>query len=196
MIVKDIVDNAKLTVLSALPVRNQEDTIMFCIYLGLIELYKRFNLSIKTEIIETIEETPVYELRNPDLTQVLDIYSSDGKRLMPASIVDDDSYDYKQLNYRSFLLTKPKNERLMFVYKAAPLMFVDIQDELDLPLDFLAPLLDYVGYRCHSTINKDNSNEAHNYYTKFEAGCVQLEKQGYKVDLATASLPIQSKGFI
>jgi hypothetical protein len=198
MTVKELIDLAQNTVLTQLPLGNNthRETIKLCFYLGMLELYKRFNLLIKTEVIHTCEETSVYDLRNTDVNQVLSIYDESGKELTAQNVIGSDNYDYKQLNYRSFLLTHPKDEYLMFVYKASPAMIYSEDDVLDLPSDMICALIDYVAYRGHSTINRDNVVEANSYYVRFEKDCIELEAQGYKVNLSPAAMPVQFKGFI
>ena len=195
MIISDVVNLAKSSFLYNLPVAKNDNTILMFTYLGLIELYKRFNLSIKVETIETNTLTSIYDLRSSDVNVVFEVYNSKGRKLQKALLAGDDSYDYKQLNYRSFLLTKPQDEVLYFVYKASPAM-ITMDSPLDLPMDMLNVLLDYIAYKGHSTINKDGTNESSIYYSRFDKGCIELENRGYVVDLSTAVLPIQFKGFI
>ena len=57
-------------------------------------------------------------------------------------------------------------------------------------------LLTYVAYVGHSTINRDNINEASAYSQRFDLACRELEMQGYKVPLNSETLALQSKGFV
>jgi hypothetical protein len=196
MTTNEIIELAQKSVLSQLPVKANTGTIQMYTYLGVMELYRRFNLLIKAENIFTCEETHLYELRSKNINQVLSIYDQKGKELIPNTIIGSKNYDYKQINYRTFLFTNPKDEYLTFIYKASPKAIVDLDEELDIPPDMSMALLDYIAYRGHSTINKDNMNEADAYYKRFEMDCADLERQGYKVNLNTASLDIRDKGFI
>jgi hypothetical protein len=196
MTTNEFIALAKSSVLAQLPVNEDTAVIRLYVELGLIELYKRFNLSIKTEAIQTVPETALYELRSPDINQVLALYNSKGEELLPITIIGSRDYDYKQLNYRTFLFAEPKDEFITFVYKAAPANITDFDEELPIPPDMTGVLLDYVGFRAHSTINKDNVNEANVYHNRFEKGCMFLEQQGYRVNLNTACHRIQDKGFI
>ena len=197
MTVKEVIEIAKHTVLSQISAKQNDTLIKYCIYLGLAELYRKFNLSIKSEVIQTVQEQNQYDMRNADLTQILAIYDKYGKQLQQAVTINDQDYDYKQLNYRSFLLRKPADGYLVVVYKASPPMIQSDDDVLDIPAEFLTALLDFVAYRCHTTLNKDGQlQEANLHYQRFTVSCAELENAGYKVNLSTASLSVQSKGFI
>ena len=59
----------------------------------------------------------------------------------------------------------------------------------------IGALLTYVAYVGHSTVNRDNINEASSYYQRFDLACRELEMQGYRVPLNTESLSVQDRGF-
>lgn len=172
------------------------DTVMDFIHLGLIELYSRFNLKVETEILRTEPEATVYDLRSADILQVIGIYNHCGRELAPHHIINDDTWDYKQLNYRSFIFREPKSENIMFVYTAAPAYNVDKNAILPLPQAFISALMDYIAYKGHSTINRDNNNEADTYYARFERSVAVLDGLGYRVNISQATLSVQDKGFI
>ena len=82
------------------------------------------------------------------------------------------------------------------IYKASPIVFKDSDDIIDLPDAMMDALLTYVAYVGHSTINKDNINEASAYSQRFDIACRELEMQGYRINLSTESLSLQVKGYV
>ena len=196
MYVKDVMDMAKISSLNNLAVGKNDDALIKFIYLGVSELYRRFNLSIKSETILINENLSLYELRNPDVSLLLSIYDKSGRELQQTDILNSNDYDYKLLNFRSFLLKKPFNGVLFAVYKASPTVFKDSDDIIDLPDTMIDALLTYVAYVGHSTINRDNVNEASAYNQRFDAACRELEMQGYKIPLHTETLALHAKGFV
>ena len=64
MNVKDVMDMAKISSLNNLAIAKNDDALVKFIYLGVSELYRRFNLSIKSETIPINENLNLYELRN------------------------------------------------------------------------------------------------------------------------------------
>ena len=196
MNVKDVMDMAKISSLNNLAIAKNDDALIKFIYLGVSELYRRFNLSIRSETVLINENLTLYELRNPDVSLLLNIYDKLGRELKQTDVFNSNDYDYKLLNFRSFLLKKPFNGVLFAVYKASPIVFKDSDDIIDLPDAMMDALLTYVAYVGHSTINRDNINEASAYSQRFDLACRELEMQGYKVPLNSETLALQSKGFV
>jgi hypothetical protein len=57
-------------------------------------------------------------------------------------------------------------------------------------------LLTYIAYMGHSTINKDNINEASAYSKRFELACNDLEMQGYRIPINCESVALQYRGYV
>ena len=196
MNVKDVMDMAKISSLNNLAIAKNDDALIKFIYLGVSELYRRFNLSIKSETVLINENLNLYELRNSDVSLLLSVYDKLGRELKQTDVFNSNDYDYKLLNFRSFLLKKPFNGILFAVYKASPIVFKDSDDIIDLPDAMIDALLTYVAYVGHSTINRDNINEASAYSQRFDLACRELEMQGYKTPLHTETLALHAKGFV
>lgn len=199
MLVKDIVDLAKIKLQNLAVAKNDTALIKFT-FLGVSELYRRFNLSIKSETLTINENLALYELRNSDVSMLLGIYDIAGKELIQTDIYNSQNYDYKLVNYRSFLLRKPFNGVLYTVYKASPVIFKDMDDEIDLPDAMIDALLCYVSYMSHTTINRgnirDKIEDSITYQQRFDAACRELEAQGYRIPLSSETLSLHAKGFV
>ena len=200
MIVQDIVDLAKLRLQNTAVARNEDALIKF-IYLGVSELYRRFNLAIRSEWCTTNTNRSMYELKNTDVSLILGIYDREGRELQQSDVVDSMRWDYKLINYRSFILNKPLNQLLCVVYKASPVMLRDVEDVIDLPDAMVDALLCYVSYMGFSTLNsaannKQGGSEPDIYHQKFLAACNELEMQGYKIPLNSESLSVMAKGYV
>lgn len=198
MIVRDIIEHAQQGELKQLSLKNSTDTVISYINLGLVELYKRFNLSVKTEVIYTYPEIKIYNLQNKDINQILIIYNSKGEKLSSKHLSEyTENYDVTQLSYNSFLFREPKEEEIMFLYKASPEFVSSEEDEVKIPVDMLSALLNYIGYKGQMTMNKQNNLQAPlvNFYNLFEKECKDLEQRGYSVDLFSIESSIQKWGF-
>ena len=195
MYVRDIVELVKIK-LHNLPIAKNEDALIKFIYLGTSELFRRFNLSIKSETITVNENLALYELRNEDVSLLLGVYDKTGRELQQTDVFDSKHYEYKLVNYRSFLLHRPFNGLLYTAYKASPTLLKDMDDRIDLPDAMIDALLAYVAYMSHTTINRDNINEANTYNQRFDTACKELEMQGYKIPLHTETLALHAKGFV
>lgn len=194
MIVQDVIDMVKLGFLTNLNVGSKDDTLIKFVHLGVSELYRRFNLSIKVETIITNPMLSLYELRSPDISLILSLYDSRGRELRQTDVLSG-QHDYKIMNFRSFLLERPKDETLFAVYKASSPSLTQSTDVIDLPDSMMDALLCYVAYLGHSTINKDNLNEANMFFQRFELRCQDLDNQGYRIPLNTETLGVRLKGY-
>ena len=196
MTVGELVELVKVRCVDTLALAKKPDVIIKFISLGVSELYNKFNLSIKSEtLVETVQKT-LYELRNPDVNLLLTVYDSTGRELRQTDTYDARDFDYKILNYRSFLLKNPiEGELLHAVYKASPPVLKDVNDTVDLPESMIEALLTYVSYVGHGTINKDNMQEASFYMQRFQQLCMELDAQGYRIPLNSETLSVYSKGY-
>ena len=196
MYVKDVMDMAKISSLNNLAIAKNDGALIKFIYLGVSELYRRFNVSIKSETVPVNDTLTLYELRNTDVDLLLSVFDAKGKELKQTDILNSMEFDYKILNFRSFLLKRPFNGILFAVYKASPVVLKDAEDIIDLPDAMIDALLTYVAYAGHSTINRDNINEASAYSQRFDLACRELEMQGYRIPLSTDTMALQLKGFV
>lgn len=197
MTVQFVIDQARSGELRSLSDKDKTDAVVIhYINLGLIELYKRFNLRTSVEIIRTTPNTPFYTLRSTDINQVVNVYDSFNKELTTKRTTDDEKYDIAQINYNSFLVTEPKDEELLFVYKAAPELVTAVTDELDIPYAMLEALLHYVGYRAHGSVNGEINTEQNTHYVRFDKSCALLLAEGYETDALSVHDSVASKGFV
>lgn len=198
MLVSEVIEYAKNSELKQLSSKDDNSVVMSYIRLGIIELYKRFNLSIKVEVVRTKPDIKVYDLRQGDVNTVLQIYDSEGKKLEFKRVSGDDLYNITQLTPTSFLFKTPKEEDILFLYKASPTLPTSVEDSLELPYDMLEALLNYVGHKGQASMNKQSNIQAPtvNYYNLFEKSCYELEQRGYSMDIFSIDTNIRDKGFV
>ena len=188
--------------------------------LGIIELSKRFRLATKVESIRTSPYTHMYSLRHTDVINILEIYDSKGKTLVPQQVLDDEDYDYRLLSSNSFLLkrkidydvgityTKYKIDQveniqkidvpdfeLMVVYSAVADPIESVEDKLTIPVLFVDALMAYVGYKAASTLGANATTDNNNTWKRFEYCCSLISNSSYASDEAIVLNSIQSKGF-
>lgn len=194
MTVKEVLDLAKIRLVNV-PVSKTNASLIALINLGVSVLYDQFNLSIKSETIATSPDLSLYELRNSDVLLLLSLYDHTGRELRQSDVIGGVAFDYKLVNYRSFLLKNPIVGHVYAMYKANSIKVQDENDVIDLPNSMTDALLNYVAYMSHSSINKEGISEADTWHRKFNASCVELDMKGYRVPLNTESLSVQDRGF-
>lgn len=195
MIVDDILQIAKVR-LHSYAVSSNDAVLIKFIYLGMNELYNRFNLSIKSETVHVTSDRGMYELQNPDVSMLLSLFDISGKELKQTDVLNSLWYDYKIVNYRSFVLKKSFEGILYAIYKGSAVPVKDPMDTLDIPDTMTDALLTYVTYMATSTINRDGVNESMIYKRAFDFACTELEMQGYKIPLSTETYSVRCKGFV
>lgn len=213
-----IVRDNELSNMSATSFTDQR--IINIMNLGIIELSKRFRLATKAESIRTSPYTHMYSLRNTDVINILEIYDSKGKTLVPQQVLDDEDYDYRLLSSNSFLLkrkmdytdgityTKFRSEQveniqkievpdfeLMVVYSAVADPIESVEDNLTIPVLFVDALMAYVGYKAASTLGSNATTDNNNTWRRFEYCCSLISNSSYASDEAIVLNSIQSKGF-
>ena len=195
MIVQDIISLIQIRS-QHLAIAKNNDAIIHFINLGMEELYRRFNLSIKSETVLTVSDIALYELANEDVQMLLSLNHRTGIEMKQSDVLDSMNYDYKIVNYRSFILRKPFDGYVYAIYKASPVMLRDINDKIKLPGTMIPALLTYVMYMSHDVINRDNKTESNNFYKMFELQCRELDLQGFTVPLNTESTAVQARGYV
>ena len=53
-----------------------------------------------------------------------------------------------------------------------------LDDELDIPEQYIEPLLHYMGYRAHGSMDGNIQTESNTHYMRFEASCNKLKELG------------------
>ena len=201
MTIQDILLLAKARLGNLAVARNDETLILF-INLGVGELYRRFNLAIRSETILTNTDLALYELKNPNVSLILAVFDRYGKELKQTDVLESNAWEYKIVNYRSFVLNKPFDGYLHALYKASPIVYKDVEDEVDLPDAMFDALLSYISYMGHSTVSTQSSAlgrgqlDSDVHYTRFINACNELEMQGYKIPINTETTAISTKGFV
>ena len=195
MKVQEIVDLVKIRCPNIV-VSTDNNAVINLINIAVIELYRRFNLKIKSETVVTTDDLALYTLRNNDVDMIVSVSDKFGREFKQSDTSDSMEYDYKLLNYRTILLRKPMEGYIYVIYKASPIALKDVNDEIDIPDAMLDALLTYISYMLSNTVNQDNKNEASMFYQMFEKKCQELDSQGYKVPLFIERPAIQVKGYV
>lgn len=201
MLVQDVLDLVKIKI-SNLNIAKKDDSLIKMMYLGAVDLYSRFNLGIKSETLRINTDLTLYELRNPDVSLIINVYDREGKELRQSDTINGNIWDYKIINYRSFILKKPFDGLLYAVYKCSPPRFSKWTDNIDLPDAMINALVLFVAYLANnpiadSPLNNNNSRViVSTLYEEYLRACEMLEMQGYKVPMLAETYDVQRKGFV
>ena len=175
------------------------------INLGLIELYKRFPILLRTVIIQqneainryhleyryaqtnTTSTEPVkyimdttYEPFRDDVLKIERVFNEDGQELYlndPKAI-----WSVYTVGHKTIQIPYPDRENILEIeYRASPELISlepDLEKEIYLSYTFLEPLLFYMAARIYTALDTDNNQSGQLYYQKFEQSCKKIESLG------------------
>ena len=178
--------------------------------LGLIELYKRFPLSVKEHVIE--DSVEVFHTLPYDTLQVVEAYGlvdSSGEDVVIEIPINEPSESYSIFlpSYNVVQIPYMNNGVVIsLLYHAAPpyITYTDVggvitysTETLPIPLQLIEALLNYVGYRAHGSMNSDINTETTTHYKRFEASCSRILQLGLFTFNGTATKNrLYDRGFV
>lgn len=210
MTTQDIITLAQHSELKQLAISNNTDVIINFVNLGLVELYKRFMLKTKEYIIEAIANVDKYKMPD-DYMWILKAYhykvtKNNYMKATPSDIeplaINDDTVN-NSVNSIGYNMVQIGNLQIghlySLVYVASPtkVSTTDLTAEIPLPEQFIEPLLNYIGYLGHSTIDPNVQQEGNAYYTKFEMSIQRALAGGmFTQEGLGNSNRLEQKGFV
>lgn len=199
MVASKVISMSKNVELDGISVATLGDEKMIDILnLAVLEIHKRFQISTKAEQIMLSKATSIYTLRSTDVMRIKCMYDSKGKELTEYSIDYPEDYEYKLINYNTFLVNKELlDSAVMVVYAAASPMIESMEDEVSFPDMFLEPVLLYISYKVYSAGTlKTNQDLGPQLYARFEASCAKMSEFGYANVSSLVTTSLTSKGFM
>lgn len=196
-------------------IRNDTAVIAGFINLGLVEIYKRFTLRTDEALITLVDGKTIYTLdgTDPDVTMgsnpyfyiiaaygevSTDDYSTNDV-LLPLN-EEDNLYSINTVSYYEVqipLITAGSVISLIYASRPTKVDPLNLSAEVDIPEQFIEPLLHYIGYRAHGSMDGNIQTESNTHYMRFEASCerVRLLGVGITSDDLEMSDRIYNRGF-
>ena len=205
MLVSDVITDAKYGELQQLSLKEDNDAILSFINLGLLELYKRFNLRTEEAIVTLDSNTTVY-LLDPtlpnvdmpddcDLMYVVGAYDEAGEQIGVND--EDDELSAFTPTYNSIQIPSPADGTFVsFIYVAGPTRVTDPTDVLKLPPALYEALLHYIGYRGHGSVDGMINTENNTHYMRFEKSCDTAKAFGLVTADDMKTRPVTTRGFL
>ena len=203
---------AKSTVLKQLSLDDAE--ILSFVNLSLLQIYKKFSINVKEQIIVLQEDIHIYDL-NPDAMALVSAFTAkkylkdDSGSLIysgstDASIIEVPLNDETDPNTvmtptpGMIMLNYPTTDQLLSVlYRAGS---VDIEaDELDEHIkvtpQYIEPMLMYMGYLGYTSINS-TTGVGDNFLAKHNIACAVLNKEGIVNKNTNTNNKLADRGFV
>ena len=187
MTVGDIVTQLKYGELRSIAIKDDNEAIVSYINLCLIVLYGRFNLLTSEYIIDLQDNITEYVMP-ADYVNIEVATLEDGTNL---PINDEVTFNgVNQVSYNTIQYPNPvTGTTLSVIYSASPASITydstdastiaaSLAQVVPLPSSLVEPLLHYVGYRAHGSMDGNIKAENNTHYMRYEASCKRIDNLG------------------
>ena len=204
MTVRQVIELAKNSELNGLPVASHDGVIVSFINLGVLELYKRFQLKVEEYIIELQSGIDIYTMPSNYMWMIsaygeVDARSSETVNILPIN-EEDNPLSVNTVGWNKVQVPVPiSGGYICIIYNASPATYTLDQDsvEIELPLQMIEALLAYVGFRANAAIDTGVQTEDSAYYIRFENSCSKLREFGmFNSDDMFMTKRLDTRGFV
>ena len=186
MTVRQVIDLAKASELTGLPSASKDETVLGFINLGILELYKRFTLSVEEWII-ALEDGQSYYTAPEDFMWIIAAYGEVGMdsvqevNVLPVN-EEDNPLSINTVGWNKVQVPlSVTGAYVSIIYAATPEVYsvTDMDNTVNIPPQMIEALLAYIGWRANSTIDTGIQTEDTVWYNRFESSCSRLEVKGF-----------------
>lgn len=208
MKIEDLISLAQTSELAQLAVKNDPVTIRNFINMGILEIHKRFSLLQQIANLTMASGVDTYTLADSDANVSMNLNGN--QYLILEEILDFDqnsipinktnvSYSIKNPSYNVIVIPNEilePGEVLNITYRAAPSFLTNVADAVPLPPQFFEPLLHYVGYKGHGSIQGGKQFENNTHYQRFDKSCDLIKTTGLYTDVSLESNKFINSGYV
>ena len=186
MTVRQVIDLAKASELTGLPAASKDETVLGFINLGVLELYKRFTLSVEEWLI-ALEDGQSYYTAPEDFMWIIAAYGEVGMdsvqevNVLPVN-EEDNPLSINTVGWNKVQVPlSVTGAYVSIIYAATPEVYsvTDMDKTVNIPPQMIEALLAYIGWRANSTIDTGIQTEDTVWYNRFESSCSRLEVKGF-----------------
>ena len=186
MTIRQVIDLAKASELTGLPVASKDETVLGFINLGVLELYKRFTLKVEEWII-ALEDGQSYYTAPEDFMWIIAAYGEIGvDSVMQVNVLpvneEDNPLSINTVGWNKIQIPlSVTGAYVSVIYAATPEHYTVAEDTktINIPPQMIEALLAYIGWRANSTIDTGVQTEDSVWYRRFEDSCSRLEVKGF-----------------
>lgn len=195
MTVQDIIRDASHSVVNQLAVKANEEAMISYVNQALQAVYEEFQLKTDEQIIVMQENVTIYSVAS-DCIVVLAAYDEDGN-LLPLND-EKDPFSVMTPSYNEIQVPNPvEGEVLSVIYLAEPPVVTATTDVLPVPRSMIQPMLMYIGFLAHSSIDGGIQTENNTHYMRYKAAVDKVRERGLvPTDDTNMDLKFDRKGFV
>ena len=199
----EILNNSEL---KQLGIKEDKESILSYINMGIVELHKRFDLWEETAVVNMVAGVNKYTINGQDTNVVLD--NTDHEFIMINSIFDKEDekieinlqksdYKIKVQRYNVIKIGNPvAGDTLEVNYRAAPKFLTFEKQDIPLPPQYFEALFHYVGYRAHASVDGDIKAENNTHFMRFDQRCKRIAIQGLQNEDSMQIFKLEERGFV
>ena len=199
----EILNNSEL---KQLGIKEDKESILSYLNMGIVELHKRFDLWEETAVVNMVAGVNKYTINGQDTNVVLD--NTDHEFIMITSIFDKEDekieinlqksdYKIKIPRYNVIKIGVPvAGDTLKVNYKAAPKFLTFEKQPIPLPPQYFEALFHYVGYRAHASVDGDIKAENNTHFMRFDQSCKRIAIQGLQNEDSMQIFKLEERGFV
>jgi hypothetical protein len=185
MTIQGLVDLAISSELKNIAIKSDVAAVVGYMNLGLIELYKRFPLSVKEHLIELQDGIEIYDMPE-DFMWIVSAYdevpedSDDIVADIPIN-EEDNPASLNTISYNQVQIPVTVTGAMVsIIYVSSPIYYTeaDLAETLPIPPQMVEALLHYIGYRGHGALDGNIQAENNTHYQRFEMSCARIEQMG------------------
>lgn len=224
MLLTTILSQARGAELKSLSAKDKTDEVIIgYLNLALVALYSRFFIKTQEAIIALQLGKTLYKLDGTDtdvtvlgqpmvadsVLAIVNVYDETGTEITLNDTnsllgVFQQSYDTLQIPVTE------DNAVVAIIYRENPILLdaealcldtgnldpLNNSTDVFIPLQLLAPLLHYIGYRAHGSVAGTIQDENNTHYMRYVASCREVDKQGVASYTNLQSRDVEDKGFV
>jgi len=199
MTANEVIELAKVGPLRQLgdAIKNNTTALIGFLNLGMIELYKRFALETDEAMITLVDGKTIYKLdgTDPDVEMGEGTYLylvaaygegqdttdySNNDMILPINVEDND-FSINTISFNKIqipLVTPGAFVSIIYVSSPTKVTSATLDNELYVSEVYIEPILHYIGYMAHSSMDSEAQTESNVHYSRFEAACERVRTFG------------------
>lgn len=183
MTVRQIADLAKNSELNGIALANRDEAVIGFMNLGILELYKRFQLKVEEYVITLVEGQDIYSMPSNYMWIVaaygeVDIRSTETVNELPIN-EEDNPLSINTVGWNKVQIpVSVAGAYVSIIYVAQPETYEMSDIEVDLPPQMIDALLAFIGYKANAAIDSGVQTEDSAWYQRFEHACDKLREYG------------------
>lgn len=207
MLVSEAIDILKTGELNQLKVKEEPSAIIGHLNLGIVEIYKRFQIWKEKATLTMAEGVKRYPISFENTN--IEFYDQEHQFILLTHIYDKEGTEI-QINMdldSDYKITLPRlntievnapaaGDTLDLRYLAAPVLLQEVTDEIQLGPQFWEALFHYVGYRAHGSVKGEINEENNTHYVRFNQSCSKIKREGLHYSDSLEYSKLTERGFI